>query len=48
MNNLTIVIPVYNEDKNIAQAISRIETEVKYEHLVNVIYDLEEDASVPV
>ena len=48
MNNLTIVIPVYNEGKNIAQAISRIEDEVKSEHLINVIYDFNEDTSVPV
>lgn len=48
MDNLTIVIPVYNEDKNIAQAISRIEDEVKSEHLINVIYDFDEDTSIPV
>jgi dolichol-phosphate mannosyltransferase len=48
MNNLTIVIPVYNEGKNIAQAISRIEDEVKSEHLINVIYDFDEDTSIPV
>lgn len=48
MNNLTIVIPVYNEGENIAQAISRIEDEVKSEHLINVIYDFDEDTSIPV
>ena len=48
MNNLTIVIPVYNEGKNIAQTISRIEEEVKSEHLINVIYDFDEDTSIPV
>lgn len=48
MNNLTIVIPVYNEGENIAQAISRIEHEVKSEHLINVIYDFDEDTSIPV
>jgi len=48
MSNLTIVIPVYNEGKNIAQAISRIEDEVKSEHLINVIYDFDEDTSIPV
>jgi len=48
MNNLTIVIPVYNESENIAQVISKIEGEVKSEHLINVIYDFNEDTSIPV
>lgn len=48
MNNLTIVIPVYNEGENIAAAIARIEKEVNNEHSINVIYDFDEDTSAPV
>lgn len=48
MNNLTIVIPVYNEGDNIAQALSVIEHEIKAEHLINVIYDFDEETSIPV
>ena len=48
MNKLTIVIPVYNERENIARALSEIEGEVKTGHVINIIYDFEEDSSIPV
>lgn len=43
---LTIVIPVYNEGENIKTAIERIEKEVKYPHIINIIYDFDEDTTV--
>lgn len=48
MNKLTIVIPVYNEGENIAQAIWKIENDVQSKHIINVIYDFAEDTSIPV
>lgn len=48
MNEITIVIPVYNEGENISIAINKIEEEVTYPHLINIVYDFEEDTTVPV
>lgn len=45
---MTIVIPVYNEGENIAQAIWKIENDVQSKHIINVIYDFAEDTSIPV
>jgi glycosyltransferase involved in cell wall biosynthesis len=46
--DLTIVIPVYNEAENITTAINRIEKEVILPHEIHVVYDMEEDTTIPV
>ena len=48
MNEITIVIPVYNEGENIAIAIDKIEQEVHCPHIISIVYDFEEDTTVPV
>ncbi|GHT23774.1 glycosyl transferase [Bacteroidia bacterium] len=48
MNELTIVIPVYNEAGNITTAISRIEAEVTVPYEIYVVYDMDEDTTVPI
>lgn len=48
MPEITIVIPVYNEDENIAVAIEKIEQEVVFSHVINIIYDTEQDTTIPV
>ncbi|MDR0692548.1 MAG: glycosyltransferase [Prevotellaceae bacterium] len=48
MTELTIVIPVYNEADNIKTAIDRIETTVCCPHEVHIVYDMDEDTTVPV
>lgn len=48
MQEITIAIPVYNEAENIATAIERIEADVKLPHIINIIYDFDEDTTVPV
>lgn len=48
MNEITIVIPVYNEGENIAVAIARIEKEVRCSHIINIVYDFDEDTTVPI
>lgn len=45
---LTIVLPVYNEGENIKEALSRLEKEVKTPCNVMVVYDFEEDTTLPV
>lgn len=48
MNKLAIVMPVHNEEKNIPIIIERIEKEVKYPHIINIIYDSDDDVTIPV
>ncbi|MDR2057285.1 MAG: glycosyltransferase [Dysgonamonadaceae bacterium] len=48
MNELTIVIPVYNEAENIKTAIERIEEQVVVPHEIAIVYDRDEDTTVPV
>jgi glycosyltransferase involved in cell wall biosynthesis len=43
-----IVIPVYNEAENIKECLTRIENEVKMPHTTCIVYDKEEDATLPV
>ena len=45
---LTIVVPVYNEAENIRPAIQAICQDVKFSHHIMVVYDSEEDTTVPV
>lgn len=44
----TIVIPVYNEGENIQRALAAIQERIQTEHVVSVIYDFEEDTTLPV
>jgi glycosyltransferase involved in cell wall biosynthesis len=48
MNELTIVIPVYNEAENIRTAVGRIEREVNLPHAILIVYDMDEDNTIPV
>ncbi|KAA6302964.1 MAG: Polyprenol monophosphomannose synthase [Candidatus Ordinivivax streblomastigis] len=48
MNELTIVIPVYNEADNIRKAISKIEEKVATPHEIYIVYDMEEDTTISV
>jgi len=45
-NDLTIIIPVYNEEKNLLKAIPLIETKVNIPHSYIVVYDFPEDTSI--
>lgn len=46
-NDLTIIIPVYNEEKNILKAIPLMEGKIKVPHSYIVVYDFPEDSTVP-
>lgn len=45
---LDIVVPVYNEDKGIIRLFEEIEQEIKTPKRVMIIYDFDEDTTVPV
>jgi dolichol-phosphate mannosyltransferase len=45
---LSIVIPVYNEPDNIGPALGSIARHVRTRHEVLVVYDFDEDSTVPV
>ena len=45
---LTVVIPVHNEGGNIAVCIERLERELSSPHAIDIVYDFEEDTTVPV
>jgi dolichol-phosphate mannosyltransferase len=45
---LSIVIPVYNEDRNILQTLAAIRTNIAVSHEVVIVYDSDEDTTVPV
>jgi glycosyltransferase involved in cell wall biosynthesis len=46
--SLQIAIPVYNEAGNIAQTLGQIETMVTVPHRILIIYDFDEDDTIPV
>jgi glycosyltransferase involved in cell wall biosynthesis len=48
MPDLNIVIPVFDEAENIRNAIKKIEEECKCPHVITIIYDMDEDTTVPV
>jgi glycosyltransferase involved in cell wall biosynthesis len=48
MNDLAVIIPVYNEAENIRLAIGKIEEAVLISHIIYIVYDIEEDTTVPV
>jgi len=45
---VNIVIPVYNEGENIRNILNEIESEVETPHNIFMIYDFDEDNTVPV
>jgi glycosyltransferase involved in cell wall biosynthesis len=48
MNDVSIIIPVYNEAENIRVCLERIEDAVIMPHTITVVYDTEDDTTVPV
>ena len=47
-NPLGIIIPVYNEAENIGKTLTTIEEKIKTPHRIYIIYDFEEDNTLPV
>ena len=45
--NLSIVLPVFNEGKNITTQINIIENSVAFAHEVLIVYDFDEDDTIP-
>jgi glycosyltransferase involved in cell wall biosynthesis len=48
MDKIFIVIPVYNEAENIKECLIRIESDVKKPHAIGIVYDKEEDTTLPI
>ena len=48
MSNLNIVIPVFNETENIRTAVEKIREECICQHTISIVYDIDEDTTVPV
>jgi len=46
--DLNIVIPVFNEAENIKAAVEKIKSECVNKHSITVVYDMDEDTTVPV
>lgn len=44
---LSIVMPVYNEGEVISETIKRVETKVEIPHELLIVYDMDEDTTVP-
>jgi dolichol-phosphate mannosyltransferase len=42
-----IIIPVYNEGENIVRTLEEIEGSVRHPHTITVVYDFEEDNTLP-
>ena len=47
-NSINIIIPVYNEGENIERTLSEIEEKVKTPHKIFIIYDFNEDNTIPI
>jgi dolichol-phosphate mannosyltransferase len=45
---LGIIIPVYNEAGNICETIRAIESNVKTPHVIYIVYDFDEDNTLPI
>ncbi len=46
--SLGIIIPVYNEADNIGSTLTAIEERIKTPHRIHIVYDFEEDNTLPV
>lgn len=47
-DNLSILIPVYNEAETISSTLSEIEAKIKTHHEIMIVYDSEQDTTLPV
>ena len=45
---LSIVVPVYNEDKNILNLLEHIRNNIKQDKEILIVYDFDEDSTIPV
>ena len=45
--NLGIIIPVYNEADNIKATLAAVEEKVKTPHKIYIVYDFDEDNTLP-
>ena len=46
-SSVNIVIPVYNEGENITNILSDIEAKISTEHHIFIVYDFDEDNTIP-
>jgi len=47
-DSLQIIIPVYNEGENIAKTLGEIEDKIATSHTLLIVYDFDEDNTIPV
>ncbi len=45
---ISIIVPVYNEGSNITLFIQALEKKVKIKHEIIIVYDFDQDDTVPV
>lgn len=45
--DISIILPVFNEGKNISKQIEELEKIIKYKHEIIIVYDFKEDDTVP-
>lgn len=46
--NLSLVVPVYNEAANITELVKRVSQKVKTPHRLIIVYDFDQDNTIPV
>jgi glycosyltransferase involved in cell wall biosynthesis len=47
-DKIFVVMPVYNEEENICETLRRMEREIKYPHIIGIVYDDENDPTIAV
>ena len=45
---LSIILPVFNEGKNIKSQIDAIEKSIEFDHEILIVYDFDKDDTIPV